>query len=101
MSETFGTGWPIVEAGEQVTKDAETQAAASVPVIAVLTGDQIMAFRESTLVRAYATAARTDGKMQLTRVFRATVAKFNAEYGHACKSWADVRAVLNAAGVKL
>lgn len=67
----------------------------------VLTGDQITALREGLFVRAYAIAARTDGAMQLTRTYRATVRGFNDDYGHRCKTWADVRAVLIAAGVKL
>lgn len=67
----------------------------------VLTGDQITALREGLFVRAYAVAARTDGAMQLTRTYRATVRGFSSEYGHKCKTWADVRAVLKAAGVRV
>lgn len=80
--------------------ELEERLSAGVPVVAVLTGEQITALRESALLIAYKTAARHDGQMQLTRAFKATVRKFNTQYGHSCRTWADVRAVLVAAGVK-
>ena len=96
----------VVESNLSVSQEAMAEAeleerlSAGVPVVAVLTGEQITALRESALLIAYKTAARHDGQMQLTRAFKATVRKFNTQYGHSCRTWADVRAVLVAAGVK-
>jgi hypothetical protein len=82
-------------------RQVPTEETPAKPAIIVLTGEQITALASSARLIAYRVAARSDGKMQLTHAFRATVKGFNADYGHSCRTWADVRAVFLAAGIKL
>ena len=74
----------------------EDQASAAVPVVAVVTGEGISKVAASARLMAYATAARSQGRMQLTRNFRATIKGFNADYGRACKTWDDVAQAVKA-----
>jgi hypothetical protein len=60
----------------------------STGVEAVVTGDGVRKVADRMRLRAYRTRATTG--MNLTRVFRATIKGFNADYGTTCKTWADV-----------
>ena len=72
----------------------EEQAAASVPVVAVVTGERATRLvADAMRFRAYHTRATSPAGMQATRHFRATIKGFNSDYGFACKSWADVAEV--------
>jgi hypothetical protein len=75
--------------------DAE-QASAAVPVVAVVTGEAILAVRDWMLFRAYHVRANSPTGMQLSRHFRATVKGFNDDFGYACRNWADVAEVTKA-----
>ena len=76
-------------------KTDEEQASASVPVVAVVTGEvNTLAVRDRLILRAYHTRAKTG--MNLSRVFSPTVKGFNQAYGQSCKSWADVLTVTTA-----
>lgn len=70
------------------------QASASVPVAGIIVGEAATrAFADRMRLRAYLTRAESPTGMQLTRAFRATVKGFNADYGQACRNWADVARV--------
>ena len=67
----------------------EAELSASVPVVAVVSAEaNTIKVRNRLLLRAYRTKAKTG--MDISRVFRATIKGFNAEYGQTCKTWADV-----------
>lgn len=68
----------------------DDQRSASVPVESVVTGDGVRQVAARARLIAYRTAAQSGGKMQLTRVFRATIKGFNADYGQSCRTWSDV-----------
>lgn len=70
--------------------DSDEQRSAAVPVESVVTGDALLEVAWRTRLMAYRTAARSGGKMQLTRVFRATIKGFNSDYGQSCRTWDDV-----------
>ena len=99
-----GTVTVMLDSGRilAIPADQVAEETANVPAATVIvpTPEVVAALRSSTLLIAYKTAARHNGTMQLTRAFRATVAKFNKEYGQSCRTWADVRAVMIAAGIK-
>lgn len=73
-----------------MNQSEQDQASASVPVEAVVTGDGIARVAASARLMAYSTAARHQGRMQLTRNFKATIKGFNADYGRTCKTWDQV-----------
>ena len=66
----------------------------------VLTGEQITRLRGAVGLMAYRVAARSGGRMHLSAKVKVTVRGFNSDYGTACKTWGDVKAVLTAAGVR-
>lgn len=72
-------------------KDHEDMLSASVPVSAVVVAPEAMLkVRDMVTLMAYRTAASTQGRMQLSRAFRATIKGFNKAYGQNCRTWGDV-----------
>lgn len=70
--------------GEMIMEPQESTKVASV----VTDPQAIKAVADRMRLRAYRVRATTG--MNLTRVFRPTIKGFNADYGTACKTWADV-----------
>lgn len=75
-----------------MTQFDEDQASASVPVASVVTYPYTLALRERMIMRAYLTTATSTSKprMQMTRMFTATIKGFNEAYGARCRNWAQV-----------